>query len=135
MKLALTTQLFLFKDIIPGYRIREMEERAGVMVRAELHEISSKALIIHSLQLSKEVKKTRSFESTLLAEYQLYLKDLATCLSGAMVPLRAVALECMCDLLVGVPHFNFRMNIMKALVLRLDSKNVSVLGPCCVIDD
>lgn len=57
-KLALLTQLAVYKDIIPGYRIRPL------------------TALEEETQVSREVKKMREFEKSLLANYELYLKDL-----------------------------------------------------------
>ena len=37
--------------------------------------------------------------------------------------LEDVALRCLCTLLVEVTHFNFRVNIMSAIVARLSKKS------------
>jgi nucleolar complex protein 3 len=37
--------------------------------------------------------------------------------------LEDVALNCLCTLLVEVTHFNFRVNIMSAIVARLSKKS------------
>lgn len=57
-KLALVTQLAVFKDVIPGYRIRPIAE-------SDLAE-----------KLSKEVRRLRSFEQALVGSYQTYVKEL-----------------------------------------------------------
>jgi nucleolar complex protein 3 len=62
-KLALLTQLAVYKDIIPGYRIRPLTEaEAGVKV-------------------TKEVRQMREYEKTLLSNYEQFLKDLNIVLS------------------------------------------------------
>lgn len=58
-KLALATQLAVYKDVIPGYRIRPLtseEQKAKV---------------------TKEVKKLRGFEQSLVSNYQTYVENLA----------------------------------------------------------
>ena len=57
VKLSLLTLLMVFKDIIPGYRIK--------METGE-----------QQVNLSKDVKKLKGFESLLLSNYQEYLKEL-----------------------------------------------------------
>jgi nucleolar complex protein 3 len=51
--------LAIYKDIIPGYRIRPLTEE----------EQNSK--------VTKEVKKLRGFEQSLVANYQAYVENLA----------------------------------------------------------
>lgn len=63
-KLALLTQLAVYKDIIPGYRIRPL------------------TALEEETQVSREVKKMREFEKALLSNYELYLKDLNVLLSS-----------------------------------------------------
>lgn len=63
-KLALLTQLAVYKDIIPGYRIRPLTQ------------------LEEETQVSREVKKMREYEKALLSNYELYLKDLNVLLSS-----------------------------------------------------
>lgn len=59
LQVTILTQLAVFKDIIPGYRIRKLtdaEQQHGA--------------------LSKDVRKLRNFEETLLSNYQTYLQSL-----------------------------------------------------------
>jgi nucleolar complex protein 3 len=58
MQLSLLTLLAVFRDIIPGYRIRKLSEE-------EL-----------AAQVSKEVRRLRNFEETLLSHYQAYLQTI-----------------------------------------------------------
>ncbi|KAI9675387.1 MAG: hypothetical protein M1817_001291 [Caeruleum heppii] len=110
-KLALATQLAVYKDVIPGYRIRPMAEEEAKM------------------KLSKEVKRLRSFEQALVAGYQEYVRQLGKLCrrdeqsagSGPLI-LRAAAISCACALLKAVPHFNFRGELLKILVDDVGSK-------------
>ena len=63
-KLVLLTQLAVYKDIIPGYRIRPLTS------------------LEEETQVSRDVKKMREYEKALLANYELYLKDLTVLLSS-----------------------------------------------------
>ncbi|KAJ3174945.1 Nucleolar complex protein 3 [Geranomyces variabilis] len=120
-KLALLTQLAVYKDIIPGYRIRQLTE-------AEL-----------AVKVTKEVKKLRQYEETLLSNYQAYLQVLENTVQSTVKStdpadssLLVVAIQCMADLLTTVTHFNFRLNLMTAVVARMTLKTppeVSVI--CC----
>jgi nucleolar complex protein 3 len=55
VKLSLLTLLSVFKDIIPGYRIRKVPDAEK------------------DVQISKQVRKLRNFEEALLSNYQNYL--------------------------------------------------------------
>lgn len=106
-KLCMMTQLAVYKDVIPGYRIRpSSEDPAG-------------------MKLSKEVKKVRTYEHALMTGYQLYLKDLAKYakLRGSG-DIQKVAITCACTLVNAVPHFNFRTDLLKILVTKLAARQV-----------
>ncbi|KAF2144297.1 uncharacterized protein K452DRAFT_349999 [Aplosporella prunicola CBS 121167] len=112
-KLALATQLTVYKDIIPGYRIRPVSE----------DELKQK--------LSKDVRQLRNYEQSLVHGYQEYVKDLAASAKGskggaseAARGLATVAISCACNLLTAVPHFNFRGEVLKILVDKLSGRSV-----------
>ena len=112
-KLALATQLAVYKDVIPGYRIRAHGESDG----AE--------------KLSKEVRRLRSFEQALVGSYQTYVKELAIHAKNSgedrhedLAGIASVAISCACTLLVHVPHFNFRGELLEILVNKLSGKTV-----------
>ncbi|KAG0047182.1 hypothetical protein BGZ83_007730 [Gryganskiella cystojenkinii] len=152
-KLAMLTQLAVYKDILPGYRIRPLSEKEqGVTV-------------------SKDVAKLRDYEQSLLQNYQNYLQQLEKVLgqdksgkeddeapveiNGATASLTApapgaavaaaetdaskkskadlatVAIHCMCNLLTSVTHFNFRLNLMTALIARMSRRRWSELSETC----
>ncbi|KAI9773552.1 MAG: hypothetical protein M1840_006826 [Geoglossum simile] len=113
-KLALATQLTVYKDVIPGYRIRPL---LG-------NDMTTK--------VSKEVRRLRSFEQSLVAGYQNYIRELARLakegrgdsIGKDAASLSSVAISCACGLLVAVPHFNFRGDVLKILVDKLSGKRV-----------
>lgn len=112
-KLALASQLAVYKDIIPGYRIRPLSEE----------DMKTK--------VSKDVRKLRNYEQSLVGGYQSYVRELARYAKGSnagasedVASLAAVAISCACNLLVSVPHFNFRGEILKILVDKLSVKRV-----------
>ncbi|KAI9832659.1 MAG: hypothetical protein M1819_004244 [Sarea resinae] len=112
-KLALATQLAVYKDVIPGYRIRPASE----------DEMKTK--------LSKEVRQLRNFEQSLVSGYQAYIKDLARLAKGSKADssedkrgLATVAISCACALLLAVPHFNFRGDLLKILVDKMSARTV-----------
>ncbi|KAH9180774.1 nucleolar complex-associated protein 3 [Lactarius sanguifluus] len=112
-KLAMLSQLAVFKDIVPGYRIRELTDKE----KAE--------------KVSQMVARTREWEQGLVGVYQNYLK----CLDGelkAKSGLEGIALQCLCTLFVEVTHFNFRVNIMSAIVARLSKKSWDEASNLCL---
>ncbi|KAI4205564.1 MAG: hypothetical protein LQ350_000343 [Teloschistes chrysophthalmus] len=111
--LALATQLAIYKDVIPDYRIRPLGDTDG------------------SEKLSKDVRKLRAFEQALVGNYQNYVKELAKCAktsnetpSEAAASVATVAISCACTLLLAVPHFNFRGDLIKILVDKLAGKRI-----------
>lgn len=123
-KLALVSLMTVFKDIIPGYPIRLTTEKE------------------QGVQLSKDVKMLRDFEEGLLKQYQRYLQILEatvqeyvklqkkTASNGLLQKkvtsegLMLVAVQCMCDLLISLPHFNFHTNLVAVLVPRMNDKSL-----------
>ena len=110
-KLALAAQLTVYKDSIPGYRIRPIAE-------ADQTE-----------KVSKDVRRLRAFEQTLVSSYQGYIRDLAACAKSAKTnkgetttSVASVAISCACALLLAVPHFNFREDLLKILISKLSNK-------------
>lgn len=110
-KLALAAQVAVYKDVIPGYRIRAYKDE----------DLSTK--------VSKEVRKTRQYEQALVAGYQGFVKELTlfakprnngTDKDG----LRSVAINCACALLLAVPHFNFRTELLNIVVRELSGRRV-----------
>ncbi|KAI2472029.1 nucleolar complex-associated protein 3 [Annulohypoxylon bovei var. microspora] len=113
-KLTLATQLAVYKDVIPGYRIRPVVEDAP------------------EEKLSKDVRRVRTFETSLISGYQAYVKDLTRHAKsgrhhtneGKGQSVASVAIMCACNLLTAVPHFNFRSDLIKILVGKLSKRHV-----------
>ncbi|CAF9934150.1 MAG: hypothetical protein ALECFALPRED_005866 [Alectoria fallacina] len=112
-KLGLATQLAVYKDVIPGYRIRPIAE------------------IDQTEKVSKDVRRLRAFEQSLISSYQAYIKDLAKCakarlggVSEAALNVKQLAIACTCALLIAVPHFNFRGELLKILVGKLSTNKI-----------
>ena len=106
----MATQLAVYKDVIPGYRIQPIEEGDG------------------QAKVSKEVRQQRNYEQALVGGYQTYVRELAQ-LSKARrghhsdeeQSLANVAISCACALILAVPHFNFRGELLKMIVQTLAS--------------
>lgn len=111
--MALGTQLVVFKDILPAYRIREKSDDEA------------------NVKLSKEVRQLQQFEQTLLKSYRTYVKTLGLLARtrsrgrrDQQVKIDLVAVICASDLLLTVPHFNYRKEIIQILTEQLSRKNV-----------
>ena len=122
-KLSLLSLLEVFKDIVPGYRIRELTDEEK------------------QAKVTKEVGKLRDFEESLLSNYRHYLQNLEEIINGCfkikrkkvdrgkkvvcdvlrpVYTLGVLATKCLCDLLLSVPDFNFRNNIITVIVPRME---------------
>ncbi|CAL9192004.1 unnamed protein product [Musa hybrid cultivar] len=111
VKLGLMSLLAVFKDIIPGYRIRLPTEKEMEMT------------------VSKTVRQQRFYESTLLRSYKAYLMKLVTLEKQPSI--RQVAVRCLCSLLDAVPHFNFRESILASVVKNISSSDDTIRKLCC----
>ncbi|KAL6975073.1 hypothetical protein U1Q18_023868 [Sarracenia purpurea var. burkii] len=109
--LGLKSLLAVFKDIIPGYRIRLPTEKEQEMV------------------VSQAVKKMRFYESTLLSVYKAYLQRLIALEKQSSF--KRVAIRCICTLLDAVPHFNFRESLVAAVIQNISSPDDVVRKLCC----
>ncbi|RVX74389.1 hypothetical protein B0A52_01515 [Exophiala mesophila] len=109
-KLVLAAQAAVYKDAIPGYRIRAYKDQ----------DLNS--------QVSKEVRRTRQFEQALVTGYQSYVKQLTNLAKSKSIPndeslsLRSLAISCACTLVLSVPHFNFRTELLNILIHQLTSR-------------
>jgi nucleolar complex protein 3 len=121
-KMALLSLLAIFKDILPGYRIRLPTE-------TENH-----------IKLSKETHALRFYERQLLMSYQHYLKILEALIKNKKQDMRArrkghvvhkksiqkshetllIAIKCLCELLISASHFNFNVNLITILVPKMN---------------
>ncbi|KAI9048843.1 hypothetical protein LZ554_006701 [Drepanopeziza brunnea f. sp. 'monogermtubi'] len=111
-KLALKVQLSVYKDVIPGYRIRPLSE------------------VDMETKVSKEVRKLRAYEQALVGGYQGYVRELGKLAQSGRsgnsrdggASLGSVAVSCACSLLTEVPHFNFRGDLLKILAKKLSMR-------------
>lgn len=100
MRMGLITCVAVFKDILPDYSIRPLTESE------------------RQVKVSKEVKKQRHFEETLLRSYGHYVDRLEEILktvrkgdAGAV----GVAVGCLGELAVHAGHFNYYERVLAAL--------------------
>lgn len=117
----------VFKDIIPAYKIKEViAEEAG------------------KKRMKKETIELRSFETTLLKLYKMYInrmERMVTCIKKkkqssyydevllnkeAKEQICLVGSKCLCTLLVAHPHFNLRETILDSVIPLMSCKHPEV---------
>lgn len=116
-RLAVVSLLAVFKDILPSYRIRlPTEQESAVLV-------------------SKETKQTWEYERNLLSHYQQYLQILEkTWNQSTQTPPSSLQITCMlslCELLSTAYTFNFRSNLLTAVVRHMNTGLSSVVAEAC----
>ena len=118
-KLAFATQVAVYKDVIPGYRIRNYnDEDLGAKV-------------------SKDVRKTRQYEQSLISGYRAFISQLADVAKTKVrteegFALRGAAISCVCALLTAVPHFNFRGDLLNVIVRELAGQKATANYVKCI---
>lgn len=119
-KLAILSQVAVFKDIIPGYRIRSLTDQEK------------------SEKVGQAVSRLREWEQGLVGIYQKFLQLLESEIKGMSLTsdhrdhvmissagktdLADISLKSMCTLVVEVTHFNFRTNIINCIMCRLSRR-------------
>jgi len=119
-KYAMVSLKEIFKDIVPGYRLRIPTEKE----RAQ--------------RVKKETKTLRDYEASFLLNYRLFLEFLEIMAKGkqimdktfltkhgitnlktpkpASIELGKLALKCLCEMLTNHSHFNYRDNIILSII-------------------
>ncbi|XP_037318988.2 nucleolar complex protein 3 homolog [Pungitius pungitius] len=127
-KLVMVSLMEIFKDVAPTYRIRPLtpEEKAS--------------------KVKKDTQLIRDFEEGLVSQYKFYLEDLEQTIKDwkqqkkkrsqavgfqSYLGLAQVAIRCLCELLLALPHFNFHNNIIVVLVPLMNDAEPRVSGMCC----
>ncbi|XP_053197642.1 nucleolar complex protein 3 homolog [Scomber japonicus] len=127
-KLVMVSLMEIFKDITPTYRIRPLTpaEKAA--------------------KVKKETQQLREFEEGLVSQYKFYLEDLEQTVKdwkqqkkkrsqavgfSSYQSLAEVAVRCLCELLLALPHFNFHNNIIVVLVPLMNDPASKVSEMCC----
>ncbi|XP_016978366.1 nucleolar complex protein 3 homolog [Drosophila rhopaloa] len=110
-KLAIISVTEIFKDILPEYRVGQVDTKMQTLRKATLDRVT--------------------FENALLQQFKKFLQKLEQITAqvnrrgGLRTPqtikLATVAVQCMCDLLVAHPYFNYVQNIAQLLVYMLNS--------------
>jgi len=122
--LSIMSQLAIYKDILPSYRIRQQtdDERENKLLR-------------------KETKVLWDYERALLTHYQQYLQVLEKAWERGRVQgktktkpsrLAITAMLSLCELLKSAFHFNFRSNLLTIVVRSMNNWNCDqVCNACC----
>jgi len=116
-KLVLASQAAVYKDAVPGYRIRAYKDE----------DLGSK--------VSKDLRRTRQYEHSLVTNYQSYIRQLVEICKGRNKEdeqLKTTALSCVCSLLLAIPHFNFRTELLGVVAQELGRKDSSVHFQKCI---
>lgn len=118
---ATLTLSAIFKDIIPGYRIRPLT----AVERTE--------------KTTKEVRALRSFEQSLVGQYQDFINSLVgfsklsrkSVITPQSESLKATAITAACSLLTSAPHFNFRTELSAIVISQICRRTVDELFNTC----
>uniref|UniRef100_A0A8C5A2W0 Nucleolar complex protein 3 homolog n=1 Tax=Gadus morhua TaxID=8049 RepID=A0A8C5A2W0_GADMO len=127
-KLVMVSLMEIFKDIVPAFRIRPLTEEEK------------------NAKVKRDTQQLREFEEGLVSQYKFYLENLEQTIKdwkqkklkrSQAVALQAyrglaeVAIRCVCELLVALPHFNFHNNIIVMLVPLMNDSSRKVSDMCC----
>lgn len=80
--------------------------------------------------MTKDIRRVRTFEQSLVTGYQIYIRELAALVKGAkgeneeVAEFASLAITCACTLLKSVPHFNFRGELLAILVGKLSLRSI-----------
>jgi nucleolar complex protein 3 len=117
-RLAILSLLAIFQDILPSYRIR-------------LPSVKEMAV-----KVSRATKKLWDYERALLGHYQEYLQILERCWNAekersSPSAVAVTAVLCLCELAKSAFHFNFRSNLLSAVVRPMNHSVEQVSEACC----
>uniref|UniRef100_A0A2M4CU44 NOC3-like protein n=1 Tax=Anopheles darlingi TaxID=43151 RepID=A0A2M4CU44_ANODA len=118
-KTAIISLAEIFRDIVPEFRI-------GIVNKEEQ-------------KLKKDTLARVNFENKLLSYYKQYLKEMESVMDSYHRSLRQskkiaidtqqllqTCVQCMCDLVLAHPYFNYSPNIIQVLVLMLNDVKESI---------
>ncbi|CAH0476698.1 unnamed protein product [Peronospora belbahrii] len=138
-RLSLMSQLSVFLDILPDYRIR-LPNSASVEKKGKQN---------HGRPMKKKVQQMQEYEAALLNNYQKFLKYCADLVSTGLkgkrpeqlatmtvherrsVLLAETSVRCLAQLLEKKYAFNFHLNLVIALVPMADSQFVNIREQAC----
>ncbi|XP_075222076.1 nucleolar complex protein 3 isoform X1 [Lycorma delicatula] len=118
-KLVSVSLAEIFKDIIPSYQIKHQDDS--------------------DIKLKKETVRLQTFEKSLLKQYRLYLEKVEKMAavfvkkkgdtrvhSEQVLGLGSVALNCLCELLITHPYFNYSTNIAQIIIPYMNNPRTHV---------
>ncbi|TDH73194.1 hypothetical protein CCR75_009750 [Bremia lactucae] len=139
-RLSLLSQLAVFLDILPDYRIRLESTEKGVEKKGRQN---------HGRPMKKKVQDMQDYEATLLSHYQKFLKYCAELITTGLtgkkyensarmtarerreVLLADTGTRCLAQLLAKKYAFNFHLNLVIALVPMADSSFPNIRDQAC----
>ena len=105
-RLAMLSLQAIFKDILPSYKLNPITDADA--------------------NLSKEVRRQHDYEAMLLRTYRHALRIFMRRAKSGSGRDRAVAMQCLCNLLRTHYNFNFRKDVLKCIVPLLASPQTDV---------
>ncbi|KAL3864374.1 hypothetical protein ACJMK2_006064 [Sinanodonta woodiana] len=134
-KLVMVSLMEIFKDIVPGYKIRLLTDQEKQQ------------------KMKRETKILQDYEDSFLRSYKKYLEFLESIAKGWKKPqekyhreknksyipipakaekgLKEISVRCMSAMLVNHPHFNFRNNLITFLVPFMNDQNPKISDVVC----
>ncbi|XP_050396217.1 nucleolar complex protein 3 homolog [Patella vulgata] len=127
-KLILVSLLEIFKDTIPGYRIRVLTDKEK------------------DHQLKKDTKNLMEYESQFLVNYKHYIEHLQNAVrrfkNSKYKHLKAlpdvckqslfeISVKCLASLLANNPHFNYRKDLIQAVIPFMNHKKPELSTCVC----
>ncbi|KAF4149747.1 CBF/Mak21 family [Phytophthora infestans] len=139
-RLSLMSQLSVYLDILPDYRIRLQNNDSNTEDKGKQN---------HGRPMKKKVQQMQDYEATLLNNYQKFLKYCAELVTTGLkgkryeqlatmtarerrdVLLAETGVRCLAQLLEKKYAFNFHLNLVIALVPMADSQFPSIREQAC----
>lgn len=118
-KLAMISLVEVFKDIVPEYRLGIVDTAAQKVKKTTLVRVSYENELL--LQYKKFLVLCEGFTQQLRRSRKFTKEDFAE-----KQQIAEIAVQCMCDLLLAHPYFNYSMNIGQMLVTMLNSDQENV---------
>lgn len=119
-KYAIVSLMEVFKDIVPGYRLRLPTEKE----RSQRVKKETKTLLDYEASFLLNYKVYLEFLNMMAKEKQIYDKTFLTkhgitnfkLSKPARFELGKLGLRCLCEMLTNHPHFNYRDNIILSVI-------------------
>ncbi|KAH8369393.1 hypothetical protein KR009_009639, partial [Drosophila setifemur] len=109
-KLAMISTTEIFKDILPEYRVGQVDTKMQTLRKATLERVTYENALLQ--QFKKFLQK--------LEQFTAQVNKRGGRRTPQTIKLATVAVQCMCDLLVAHPYFNYVQNIAQLLVYMLN---------------